>query len=281
MSDIARRRYISTKISLDKVVNRVAQQHGDFVALLYTWMVPHAEDDATLRGDPEEVWMQVTPGRRDKSTADIRNALLVLAQEGLILWNAEENVIQFPLDSFYEYQTYIPADKRRTTNIITNQQETPKNAEERRTSASNTVSPSPSPSPSLIEDSSSQATRRRVLPDVDSDAYRLATLLRSLVLKNNPKAKVPADTPEGLFAWYGDIDKLLRIDNRTPGEVEGIIRWSQSDPFWLANILSGKTLRAQFDKLVLKAGSKAPAAQRWEKPPSRLIQDAGFLDRLV
>jgi uncharacterized protein YdaU (DUF1376 family) len=124
-------------------------------------------------------------------------------------------------------------------------------------------------------------TRMKVLPDVDSDAYRLTCLLRSLILRNNPKARVPPETPQGLAGWCGDIDKLLRIDNREVGEVEGIIRWSQSDPFWLTNILSGKKLRDQFDKLVLRAGAKAPVVNRYERPPSRLIQDEGFLDKLV
>jgi hypothetical protein len=125
--------------------------------------------------------------------------------------------------------------------------------------------------------SSSPTTRKRVLPDVDSYAYILSTLLRTLILQNNPNARVPPDTPAGLASWSSDVDKLFRIDNHTVAEVDRIIRWSQNDSFWRANILSGKTLRKQFDKLVLRAAERAPVStpKPWERT-FRHIQDAGF-----
>lgn len=109
---MARRRYLSTKISLDTKVNKLAVTAGDFAALLYTWMIPHVEDDARLTGDPDEILMMVCPGRRDKTTDDIIAALQAMNTLGLIEWNKGAEYIQFP-QTFYGYQTYI-TDKRKT-----------------------------------------------------------------------------------------------------------------------------------------------------------------------
>lgn len=49
--------------------------------------------------------------------------------------------------------------------------------------------------------------------------------------------------------WAGDIDRLIRIDGHTPEEIEPVIRWCQADPFWQANVRSGKKLRDKFDTL--------------------------------
>jgi hypothetical protein len=43
-----RRRYLSTAISLDPTVNKLARTAGDFAALLFTWMIPHADDDGAI-----------------------------------------------------------------------------------------------------------------------------------------------------------------------------------------------------------------------------------------
>ena len=112
---MSRRRYLSTKISQDAKINRLATKHGDFAALLYTWMIPHAEDDGTLSGDPEELLMTVMPGRRDKDIADIETALTAMHELGLIVWtrDSEHPCVAFP-ESFYTYQTYV-TEKRRGT----------------------------------------------------------------------------------------------------------------------------------------------------------------------
>jgi len=150
---MARRRYISTQISIDKDVNRLAMEYGDFAALLYTWMIPHAEDDCSLTGDPEELLWKVAPGRRDKTAEDVVKALEGMADLGLILWDREDRRIEFPSAAFYRFQTYIPKNKQVEENSIDiddagKERVTPKNAEDRRKAAQNAASPSPSLSPS-------------------------------------------------------------------------------------------------------------------------------------
>lgn len=144
---MARRRYLSTEISIDKAVNRLAREHGDFAALLYTWMIPHAEDDATLTGDPEELMLSVVPGRRDKDVADVEAALAAMHDLGLIIWHREAKIVEFPPASFYKYQTYIPKGKRRSAPISDDQRETPQIGDDDRAPAPTAASPSPSLSP--------------------------------------------------------------------------------------------------------------------------------------
>lgn len=110
---MARRRYISTTTSTDKTVNKLATKHGDFAALLYVLMIPHAEDDGTLTGDPEELLAVVLPMRRDKDESDVAEALAAMSALGLITWDRERDLILFPAESFYRYQTYIKPVNRR------------------------------------------------------------------------------------------------------------------------------------------------------------------------
>jgi len=177
---MARRRYLSTEISIDKAVNRLAREHGDFAALLYTWMIPHAEDDATLTGDPEELMLSVVPGRRDKDVADVEAALAAMHDLGLIIWHREAKIVEFPPASFYKYQTYIARDKRRTTPISTQQRETPTLTDEQRAPATNAASPSPSPSPSPTDhDDDDHAPAREESEAPDPKTECLALIARS------------------------------------------------------------------------------------------------------
>ncbi len=108
---MGRKRFVSTDISLDPRVNKLAIEYGDFAALLYTWMIPHANDDATITGDPEQLLYLVVPGRRDKTVEDVVRALEGMHELGLICWDRESSKVTFP-QSFYRYQSYIPPARR-------------------------------------------------------------------------------------------------------------------------------------------------------------------------
>ncbi|WP_339063590.1 DnaD domain protein [Tepidibacillus marianensis] len=171
---MSRRRYLSTDISLDKRVNKLATKYGDFAVMLYTWMIPHAGDDAIINADPEELMFMVIPGRRDKNEEDIVSALEGMNELELIYWDRDNNAIYFPTSSFYKYQTYIKQSNRRTveveqqeptnnTNEIDDEQKTPQNAEEKffaQETAENTVSLSLSPSLSHSLSSSSCSSEK-------------------------------------------------------------------------------------------------------------------------
>lgn len=156
---MARRRYISTKMGQDSKIVKLATQ-SEFAALFYTWAIPHAEDDAILYGDPEEIRCAVIPGLRHKTSDDVAEAITLIEQFGLWEWDRDNDRVLFPISSFYTYQSKIPVDKRRKSHqgslsldgalLRSNERETPQKG------ASPSLSPSPStyhsslsPSPSL------------------------------------------------------------------------------------------------------------------------------------
>jgi hypothetical protein len=142
--DMARRRYVSTEISVDKIVNRIAREYGDCHALRYTWMIPHAEEDATLHGDAEEILGRVLPLRRDVTPDEFEETLTILADAGLILWDKPNNIVQFPIESFYKYQSNVSFEKRRAENIANNYRDESNSIVTAANSTSSTLSPTPS-----------------------------------------------------------------------------------------------------------------------------------------
>jgi predicted phage replisome organizer len=83
----------------------------------------------------------------------------------------------------------------------------------------------------------------------DSLEAILAIQLKYAILKNNPNAK----TPDNIDKWAAEIDKMLRLDKREFQDIQKVIEFCQSDTFWMANVLSTKTLRAKFDTLFLQS----------------------------
>ena len=81
----------------------------------------------------------------------------------------------------------------------------------------------------------------------DSIENRLSQKLLSCILERNPKHK-----KQDLQKWGVHIDGLIRLDNRSPQEIEKVIEWCQAHYFWKNNILSTGQLRKQFDRLFLE-----------------------------
>jgi hypothetical protein len=52
-----------------------------------------------------------------------------------------------------------------------------------------------------------------------------------------------------LKTWAGHFDRMMRLDGRTPTQIEAVLRWVLNDPFWQSNVLSPRKLRERFDQL--------------------------------
>lgn len=98
-----------------------------------------------------------------------------------------------------------------------------------------------------LEPVTNRTNTSAVVPTTNDDATRLANtfseLLTGLGVKHTLTAK-----------WVTDLDRMMRLDGRTPEQVEGAMRWALADDFWSANIHSPATLRKQYDRLRLQAG---------------------------
>lgn len=77
---------------------------------------------------------------------------------------------------------------------------------------------------------------------------RLANLLADLILANGAKKR-----PEVGKRWLDAIRLMIDRDGIAASDVEGAIRWSQSDSFWRGNVLSADKLREKYDTLRLHA----------------------------
>ena len=70
---------------------------------------------------------------------------------------------------------------------------------------------------------------------------------------NNPNYKMP-----NLQNWAQHIDYMIRLDKRTPEQINDIIVFSQEDSFWKSNVLSTEKLRQKFDQLWIKKKNGKP-----------------------
>lgn len=87
----------------------------------------------------------------------------------------------------------------------------------------------------------------------DSIEFQLSKKLLDYILRNHPNYKMP-----NLQNWAQHIDFMIRLDKRTPEQINDIIVFSQEDSFWKSNVLSTEKLRQKFDQLWIKKKNGKP-----------------------
>lgn len=92
--------------------------------------------------------------------------------------------------------------------------------------------------------------------DADAVEIQLAQFMISEMLRVKPDSKVPKDNVKSLQNWATDIDRMIRLDKRTPKQIAELFRWAQNDSFWCSNIRSPQKLRKQWDTLELQRNRK-------------------------
>ena len=105
------------------------------------------------------------------------------------------------------------------------------------------------------------------------EAEGLCSLLADLVEENGSKR------PNVTRTWLVEADRIYRLDRRPPDEVERVLRWSQADGFWRANVLSIPTFRRQYDRLRLAASrptSRAPDRASEIFAEAQALREAGL-----
>lgn len=118
---------------------------------------------------------------------------------------------------------------------------------------------------------SAKQKSRYQLPE---QALDLAAKLKDSILANTPNARVPREVQ--VREWAVDIDKLNRLDGKTWEQIEWLLAWSQHDPFWSKNILSGAKFRQKWNQLLAKASKDRPSAPLTEE---QLVKEDDFLRR--
>jgi len=139
---------------------------------------------------------------------------------------------------------------------------------------SNAPSPIPTPIPSPIPIPIPECKKK----SDDPESLRLATLLLEQSRVHDPKIAIGKDK-QTIASWSKDIERLVRIDKRTPQEVEDVIRWCKKEGnFWIPNIMSGKKLREKFPTLFSQMTSRGKSNQRSLKRYGTETGDMGVDD---
>jgi hypothetical protein len=80
-----------------------------------------------------------------------------------------------------------------------------------------------------------------------SNEVLLSVKLYEEILKINPEHKKPS-----FQNWAKEVDLMIRIDHRTESQISEMILFATKNNFWCKNILSTKSLREKFDRLLIE-----------------------------
>ena len=91
-----------------------------------------------------------------------------------------------------------------------------------------------------------------------TEGVQIAKELREAIRTHSPQVarKYDGENEKRLSGWALELDKLMRIDRASPGDVRRVIRWAHKDDargFWRPNLLSGSKVRKHFDQILLQA----------------------------
>lgn len=121
-------------------------------------------------------------------------------------------------------------------------------------------------------------TTRQHFPH-DQPPYLLARRLYDEHLKHDPKYLAGKDLEQTLQRWADDIEKLIRIDQRLPGDIRAVIEFAQRDSFWRGNILSGAKLREKFPQLIIKIHEPQRARKETDdERADRLVRESNEIE---
>ncbi len=104
---------------------------------------------------------------------------------------------------------------------------------------------------SLVPPSAGTKKPKQVF-EPDSLPYRAARWLADQI-----EARLLNCTPHSeaiLQSWAADFDKCHRLDKHDWEDINAVLQFSQLDPFWQTNILSGGKFRKQYTQLLAKMG---------------------------
>lgn len=108
----------------------------------------------------------------------------------------------------------------------------------------------------VTAEKSSEEKQPKVVFPHDSHAYLLAAYLSDRITERCPTVKPPGE--KKLQQWADAFDKCHRLDGHDWNEIKYVLKFSQKDAFWQANILSGRKFREKYVQLLSKM-------QQWAK----------------
>jgi len=106
-----------------------------------------------------------------------------------------------------------------------------------------------------------------ILSESQKAALELSELLLSSHRKVIPNFLSGKDDKKTIQRWAADIEKLMRLDEKSPDIIRQIILWVKTpDNFWFPNIESGDKLRKKFEvlygQMISKSQRSKPVAHK-------------------
>lgn len=100
-------------------------------------------------------------------------------------------------------------------------------------------------------------------------AERCCSLLLENIRKEDPGFK-----PQAFEKWKVEVEKLIRIDERSEELVTEVINWIQND-WWSQNVLSGESLKRNFNKILFKMNKEKKSPEKQVE-----IEESKKMDRI-
>jgi len=226
----------------------------DFEENFFYRIIANCDDYGRFDARPAVLKARCYPLRERLTNRTVQDALSSMARVGCVELYEVDGKPYLHLPSWGIHQqirakkSKFPAPDSNGNQLISDDCNSPRNPIQ-----SNPIQSNPNPI-SFVGDSPDSESDEET--EFEKKAQLSAEYMAKKILKHTPnfpqlKEGKRAETVE---RWAKDIEKLLRIDGVDPDEFKQVLQFSQQDPFWQQNILSGRKLREQYPQLLVKMG---------------------------
>ena len=242
---MAQRRMVDKKISVSEQVDNLSIE----AKLIYTWSIPHADDIGLLPYSHKTLKALLIP-MWDMRLDTFGNQMEDILKQGLyevFEYNKEKF---YRLANFSKHQT-LKRDKQHQSFINFKYYKDPKESWNRIIKECGfQLEDNGNHLDTEVKRREEKLSEGKII-NYSQKSLKLSKLLYELIIKRTPEYHIKPNWDR----WAEDMDKIIRIDNRTHDQVKLMIEWCQSDDFWAQNILSPAKLRKQFNQMIVKAKS--------------------------
>jgi hypothetical protein len=240
------KRSLASSISTSIKVNRLETTEAK---LLFTWLIPHCDDEGRIQGDPLFIKGTIFPMMEDIKSSDVAAYLNDLVKNRLINWYEVDGEKYIQIEKWEDFQTFH-AVKKIASKIPKVLPSTPNT-----TGTPDMVSTNTTTTPTMVPKLSKDKLSKDKIT-MSHASLRLSNLFFDLQKQNNKQSRLHncqnGDREQKVNLWADDIDKLIRIDKQAESDIEKVIRFCTEDDFEQANVMSGYKLRKRWDSLIQK-----------------------------
>lgn len=209
--------------------------------LLFLGLLNQADDEGRALASPRSIGGSLFPHDEDFSDEDVRSCLAELEAARFVQTYAVDGVKYLQVVGFTEHQKISHPSPSRLPPPLSGVPPEP------RRNSPGAVLGSLSPDLGSGNGTGSREEEQGTSDADGADVRRLCDRLADAIKANGSKRPAVGKT------WLEACDRMLRLDGRTPEQVERAIDWCQADEFWRANVLSMPKLREKFDQMRLQA----------------------------